>query len=132
MKFIFLSLFCFLSIMVSAQSQEFEMKDGDTVYVMKQYFLATYIAGPNRNQDSTTLSQLQKAHLEHIGKMAKAGVICMAGPLEGDKERKGILVFKTATIEEAITWIKQDPMVLAGRLSFEIISWWAAKGSKLD
>jgi len=132
MKFLFLSLFCISSAIASAQSKEFEMKEGDTVYVMEQYFMATYIAGPNRNQDSTTLAQLQKAHLEHIGKMAKAGVICMAGPLEGDKERKGILVFKTATIEEAIAWIKQDPMVIAGRLSFEIIPWWAAKGSKLD
>ncbi|MFZ5554822.1 MAG: YciI family protein [Bacteroidota bacterium] len=111
--------------------REFEMKEGDTTYVMKQYFMLIYLSGPERSQDSVTLAQLQKGHLEHIDKMAKAGVVLMAGPFGDNTEKRGILIFDVATQKEAEDWVNQDPMVKAKRLVYEIHPWWCAKGSVL-
>lgn len=115
----------------SAQDREFEMKEGDTTYIMKKYFFCIYLRGPEQNQDSATLAQLQVGHLDHINKMTAEKVICIAGPMGDKGEKRGILIFDVATLEEAEVWVKKDPMVIAGRLTYEIHPWWAAKGSVL-
>lgn len=127
---VLLGFFLLLPFFGSAQ-REFESREGDTVYVMKQYFMCIYLKGEKRDQDSLTLAKLQKGHMDHIGVMSKAGAVIMAGPFGDDTEKRGILIFDTATKEEAEAWVKKDPMVIAGRLSYEIHPWWAAKGSKL-
>jgi uncharacterized protein len=119
------------SLFAQENPREFEMKEGDTTYVMKQYFFCIYLKGPNRGQDSATTAELQRGHLAHINAMAAAGVICMAGPMGDDTEKRGILIFDIATMEEAEAWIKKDPMVIAGRLTYEMHPWWCAKGSVL-
>lgn len=131
MRIFFLLLF-FLPIHSFSQEREFEMKDGDTTYIMKQYFLCIYIRGENTGQDSLKLKELQSGHLAHISKMANEGVICMAGPFGDDTEKRGILMFDVPTLEEAEKWVKQDPMVIEKRLTYEIHPWWGAKGSKLN
>lgn len=131
MKVIISLFLILLPILSFSQDREFEMKEGDTTYIMKQYFLCIYLSGEKRDQDSTTLAELQKGHLENIGAMDKAGVICMAGPFGDDSEKRGILMFDVATKEEAEVWLKKDPMVIAERLTYEIHPWWGAKGSTL-
>lgn len=129
-----LLLLLFLSIQINSFSQEkreFEMKEGDTTYIMKQYFFCFYIRGEKTNQDSLTLAKLQEGHMAHINKMADEGVICLAGPFGDNTEKRGILLFDVATKEEAEEWVKKDPMVIEGRLTYEIHPWWGAKGSKL-
>jgi len=127
-----LILFIAVLFSLSVWSQrEFEMKEGDTTYVMKQYFMLIYLSGPDRSQDSITLAKLQEGHLNHINKMAEEGVVLMAGPFGDDTEKRGILIFDVATKEEAENWVNQDPMVKAKRLTYEIHPWWCAKGSKL-
>ncbi len=131
MKLFFTSVLLLFTFQSFSQQREFEMKEGDTTYVMKQYFFCIYIRGEKTDQDSATLAKLQNGHLENITAMDKAGVICMAGPFGDDTEKRGILMFDVATEEEAIAWLKKDPMVIEGRLTYEIHPWWGAKGSKL-
>ena len=130
---VFTAVLIAFQISTNAQEtpREFEMKEGDTVYVMKQYFFCLYLSGENRSQDSLTLTKLQEGHMAHINAMAEAGAICMAGPMGDDTEKRGILIFNVATMAEAEEWIRKDPMVIAGRLNYEIHPWWCAKGSVL-
>lgn len=131
--FFFPVIFSCLLSSLSAQEQvrEFKMPHGDTTYHMKKYFLCIYLSGPNQNQDSLSLVKLQEEHLNHIFTLSKKGITCLSGPFGDDTNKRGILLFDVATMEEAEAWVKKDPMVMAGKLSYEIHPWWGAKGSFL-
>ena len=91
---------------------------------MKQYFFVMLTKGPNRSQDSTTAANLQKGHMDNMGKMAKEGKLLVAGPFGDDGDWRGIFILDCATKEEAEELIKADPAVKAGRLGYEIHPWW--------
>lgn len=135
MKKILLLIFVFSFIPGFSQEEDtvrhFSMKEGDTVYHMKRYYLCIYISGGTRNQDSAAAAEIMKGHLAHINLMSEKGAICMAGPFGDNTEKRGILMFDVATMKEAETWVKKDPAVMAGRLTYEIHPWWGAVGSKL-
>lgn len=99
---------------------------------MKQYFFVMLSRGPNRSQDAETAKQLQAGHMAHLNKMADDGKLNVAGPFGDDGNWRGILIFKTETLEEAKKLVEQDPMIKAGRLAYEIHPWWSQKGVKLD
>ena len=69
--------------------------------------------------------------MAHIAWLDKTGKISLAGPSENHETVAGFLLFNTETIKEADSLAKLDPAVKAGRLDVEILTWWAAKGSKL-
>lgn len=100
-------------------------------YEMKTYFLVLLKKGENRDQDSITVKQIQEQHLAHLDNMHRQGKLCIAGPLMTDHSIRGICVYNTSTIEEARTLANMDPAVQAGRLSVEVLPWYAAKGSTL-
>ncbi len=110
---------------------EFEMKEGDQTYIMKKYYMVFLKKGEVRSQDSTQAAEIQKGHMEHIGKLAKDGYLHIAGPFGGNGEMRGILVLSVKTKEEAEMLASEDPAVKAGRLKIEVLEWWAAKGSTL-
>jgi uncharacterized protein len=91
---------------------------------MKQYFFVMLTKGSNRNQDSTTAANLQKGHMDNMGKMAKEGKLLVAGPFGDDGDWRGIFILDCATKEEAEALVKADPAVQAGRLGYEIRPWW--------
>ena len=93
---------------------------------MKKYVFALLKAGPNRDQDSTTTAQIQRAHLDNITKLADDGLLVAAGPFLEDGEFKGIFVFNVETFEEAQNLIETDPAVQAGRLVFEFYPWYSS------
>lgn len=114
-----------------AKPESFSYQDGDTTYTMQKYFLCIYVRGEKQAESQEAEMDLQKRHLEHISKMAEDGAVCMAGPFDNKGDKRGVLVFNTATEEQARALVDQDPKVLAGILSYEMYPWWAAKGSKL-
>ncbi len=132
MKYIFVFSFVLILSAVSFAQDEFELKEGDTTYIMKKYYFCLLKRGPNRNIDSVKLAEIQKGHLAHLNKLADDGKISIAGPFDGDFDWRGIIIFNTKTKEEAEQLQSEDPAVKAGRLIFEIYPWWAAKGSKLN
>lgn len=112
--------------------REFEVTEGDTTFIMKQYVFAMYIRGDRSQEFSKTeLEEIQKGHLANINKHAEAGKIIAAGPFGDDGEWRGILIFDVETMEEAEEILKQDPAVIAGRLRYELHPWWGAKGTVL-
>ncbi|GAA4310826.1 hypothetical protein GCM10023115_33720 [Pontixanthobacter gangjinensis] len=111
--------------------QTFSYKDGDTTYLMQQYYMVFLKSGATRSQDSTEAAELQKKHLAHLSRMYEEGYTSLTGPMGDDGELRGIVVFNTATQQEADSLARLDPMVQAGRLKVEVHPWWVAKGGKL-
>ena len=101
-------------------------KLGADEYGMKEYVMAFLKAGPNRSQDSTTASELQKAHLANITRMAEEGSLVMAGPFMDDGDIRGIYIFNVKTIEEAQALTETDPAIKAGRLTMELHPWYGS------
>ena len=93
-------------------------------YGMRPYVMAFLKAGPNRGQDSLEAAELQKKHLENIGRMAEAGQLSIAGPFMDDGELRGIYIFNVTTIEEAKALTETDPAIQAGRLEMELHPWY--------
>lgn len=112
--------------------ETFRYKDGDTTFLMQQYYIAFLKTGKNRNQDSTEAAQLQKQHLDHLNRMVKEDFASLAGPFGDEGEIRGIMIYHTPTQREADSLAKLDPMVKAGRLEVEVHPWWTAKGGKLQ
>ncbi|MEO9965203.1 MAG: YciI family protein [Reichenbachiella sp.] len=117
----------------SAQApREFEMKDGDTTYVMKQYFMGFLMRVPDKPElDSAKVMEIQMAHQAYMSANAKTGTLLIAGPFGDDGDMRGIVIYDVATKAEADSIINNDPAVKAGRLAIDVKPWWAAKGSVL-
>lgn len=124
-------LLVFLGFSFSGMAQNtFEMEEGDTTYLMKEYYLCLLYRG-DKALDRADLETIQAEHLAHINKLADEGKVTMAGPISGNEELRGILIFHTKSKEEAEALQGQDPAIKSGRLRMEIYPWWAAQGSKL-
>jgi uncharacterized protein YciI len=131
--------FIFFCSSLSAQVQTapegyqfFEMPSGDSTIIMKQYFMCFLKTGPDRNHPEAEAAEIQKQHLAHLANMHTEGHSCVAGPLGSDGDIRGLVIYKTATLEKAIELANMDPAVKAGRLVVEIFPWWAMKGATLD
>lgn len=142
MKAFFLAIFISLLINTTTTAQEmlkdpvdgcpiFEMATGDTVWVMKRYFMVFYLAGEARDQDSATAANIQAGHLAHLDQMGKDGYLSIAGPFGDNTDMRGILIFNVASLEKVHELLDDDPAVVAGRLTYEVHPWWGAKGSSL-
>ena len=111
--------------------QAFLYEQGDTTYLMQQYYIVFLKTGTKRSQDSIEAARLQEQHLAHLERMAQEGYLSLVGPFGDDGNIRGIAVYNTPTQEMADSLANIDPMVKAGRLEVEIHPWWAAKGGKL-
>jgi uncharacterized protein YciI len=128
--FVFL-LWLSFSAFAQASNTQFEMKEGDTTYVMKQYILCFLKQGANRSQSKEEVEKIQNEHLAHLNLLATQGKISIAGPFGDDGALRGIVIYNVNTVEEARQLAENDPAVQAGRLVLEFHPWWAAKGSVL-
>ena len=129
-----ISLLCLIVLAMSQEAisqREFEMKEGDTTYVMKRYVFMLLNEGPKRDHDSVTVAKIQEGHMNHINEMAKTGKMVIAGPFENAGKHRGILIFDVDSISQAIRMESNDPAIVSGRLEVQAMYWWTAKGSKL-
>jgi uncharacterized protein YciI len=115
----------------TAGFQTFSYQEGDTTYLMKQYYMCFLKTGPKRDQTEEDAAKIQTAHLAHLESLAQNRKICMAGPFADDSGIQGMVIYSTKTYEEAVRLANEDPAVLAGRLVVEVHPFWAAVGSQL-
>ena len=122
----------FLSSFTNSLQQKQRMAcvtiDTTPVYQMKQYWLALLYKGPNRMQDSVSGARIQKAHLQNIESLHQQGKIIMAGPMGTNGDLRGIFIMDAKDSVEAASYINTDSAVITGRLRFELLPWWTAKG----
>lgn len=95
-------------------------------YGMKRYIMAFLKRGPNTDQDSTTKSNIQRAHLDNINRLAESGELVLAGPFLDDGEIRGIYIFNVETIDEAEKLTASDPAIQAGRVIMELHPWYGS------
>lgn len=95
-------------------------------YGMKTYVMAFLKRGPNRDLPEAEADQLQRAHMENIGRLAAEGKLMVAGPFYGDGDLRGIYVFDVSTIEEAQALTATDPAIQAGSLEMELLKWYGS------
>jgi uncharacterized protein YciI len=97
---------------------------------VRQYWFVLLTKGNNRNQDSATAAKIQAGHLANINRLYQEGKLKVAGPFGEEGDWQGIFIFDCETKEEVESLLKTDPAISAGRLNFDIRSWWtAATGS---
>lgn len=103
---------------------------GADQYGMHAYVVAFLEAGPNRPTSAEQAAQLMRAHLDNINRLAKQGVLVLAGPFMDDGNLRGIYVFDVATIEEAKALTETDPAIAAGTLVMELHPWYGSAAIK--
>ncbi|MDX1636621.1 MAG: YciI family protein [Balneolaceae bacterium] len=111
--------------------ETFRMQWNDSTVTMQKYFVVFLKAGPTRNHTKEEAEKIQQQHLDYLSEVYLQGHTSIAGPFAGDGEIRGIVIYNTATVDQARALAEQDPAVQAGRLTVEVHPWWAAKGSKL-
>ncbi len=65
-------------------------------------------------------------HAAYVESLRRAGALAAAGPVEGDPDLLGVVIFKTSSLDEARAAMARDPAVLAGRIAIEYHAWWTA------
>ena len=111
--------------------QTFEMTEGDTTFIMKQYYFGLIKRGPISNQADSLMNELQLGHLSYMDSLANLNKLHIAGPFGHDGDYRGIVIYNVPSYEEAWFLANDDPLVKVGRLVIEVYPWWAAKGSTL-
>jgi len=128
-KYLAAVLLCFIAIASFAQQKKTALaiakaKAANTGQV-KEYWFVLLKTGSNRTHDSATAANIQAGHMANISKLYNAGKLKVAGPFGEDGDWRGIFIFDCPK-EEVESLLKTDPAIAAGRLAYEIHSWWTA------
>lgn len=76
------------------------------------------------------LDALQAQHLAHRAELQRQGLIVVNGPFadQSDIRLRGMSIFACG-IAEAARHNDDDPLVRAGRLSYDLMEWWVGAGT---
>jgi uncharacterized protein YciI len=107
-------------------SQSLAAKYGADEYGMKTFVVAFLKKGPVRDQDSITVSKIQRGHLDNIKRLSDSGKLLLAGPFLENDELRGIFIFNVSTLEAAKTLTETDPAIKSGRLEMELHLWYGS------
>lgn len=97
----------------------------------KRYVLRIFKVGPDRNQPPAEAERIQKEHLRYIFQLHAEGKLLINGPIVDDPVLKGISIFNTADMEQVKRLSESDPAVAAGRLAYEIYSYFGIPGQSI-
>ena len=73
---------------------------------------------------------LQAAHLAHLTRMWETGKAVVCGPFadQQDVTLRGACIYAAKDVAEARAFAEADPVVKAGQLRIEAVTWWVGKG----
>ena len=73
---------------------------------------------------------LQAAHIGHLEKMGNAGKAVVCGPFgdQQDVALRGACIYRVGSAAEARALAEDDPVVKAGQLRIEAVTWYVGKG----
>ena len=76
------------------------------------------------------LEVLQARHLAHRAELRRQGLVVVNGPFDEQTEEsyRGMSIF-ACDPAEAARLSDADPMVVAGRLGYDVMEWWVTAGS---
>ncbi|MEU8073800.1 YciI family protein [Catellatospora citrea] len=87
-------------------------------------------ANPTEYGDAES-RRIQAEHLAYLAGLRAAGRVVTNGPVldTPDESLRGLVFFRTGSLEEARRLAEQDPAVRAGRLAVEVMTWWCPPGT---
>ena len=102
----------------------------DAPPAMERYSLVFLRRPANGGPKVADPEALQRQHIGHLQGMARAGKMVVAGPFDDqtDPRMRGLCLYRVS-LEEARRLAQEDPMVKAGRLEVEVLTWWVEKGA---
>ncbi|HEX2787636.1 MAG TPA: YciI family protein [Ignavibacteria bacterium] len=119
--FVILSLLCF----DTAFSQDSTQTKKEEEWKMRTYYMVFLKSNPNHGiTDKEKLTEIQKGHLDNIGRLFEEGKLVLAGPFLDKQDVRGIFILKVDSEEEAKALVDTDPAVIAGTLTMEIRPWY--------
>jgi uncharacterized protein YndB with AHSA1/START domain/uncharacterized protein YciI len=93
---------------------------------LKAYVLALYFKGPRYSgMEPTATAELMARHLAFLEEQIRIGRLVFASPVLDDGPLAATAFVRTGLLEEARTWLAQDPGVAAGRFVVEVHPSWA-------
>lgn len=87
-----------------------------------------YVIRTEPSGGAELISASLAAHLKYWVDLEKKNVLFAGGPLlstddDGDSDGSGMVIFRAASITEAMRTATQDPMYLSGARCFTVIPW---------
>lgn len=117
-------ILCLLVVALAAPVAAAEMPPN-----MTTYYFGVLIRGPKYSAEaSPERAKIQEGHMAHLTAMWKTGKLVLAGPLVDDGDWRGVLIYRTKTLEEAQQLANDDPAVKAGRLVVTMHPWMVERG----
>lgn len=71
---------------------------------------------------------LQERHLAHLRRLRESGELITNGPVEETGELRGILIFRTDSIDRAREVMRTDPLLAGGYLVLDLYRWLSPAG----
>jgi uncharacterized protein YciI len=126
-----LSLFLNIPFLVFSQNPNYNQSLADSLdaddYGMKSYSLVMLKTGGGNIEDKSKVDSLFRGHLDNIGRLAKAGKIIVAGPLEkNDQKYRGIFIFDEQDKAKVAELLQTDPAIKADLLAYDIYNWYGS------
>jgi len=87
-----------------------------------------------RAYDEETLERIQREHVAYLDSLRAAGQIVMSGPVldQIDESLRGLTFFATGSLDEARRLAEQDPAVVSGRLTVDVMTWLCEPGAMVQ
>jgi uncharacterized protein YciI len=110
----------FASLNASALAQQKEE------HKLVQFQMAILKKGPQWNSTKEAdRNSILKQHFGNVISLLDSGKAVIAGPFHDETDLGGIFILRSASTEEAKTWVDADPAVKAGLLVSEMHPWWS-------
>jgi uncharacterized protein YciI len=81
--------------------------------------------------DEATAERLQREHLAFLDAQRRAGYAVASGPFldQADQRMRGLVIYRTGSIAEAQRIADSDPLVQAGQLEADVMTWLCPVGT---
>ena len=100
-------------------------------YGMRNYVLVILKTGPKPMAAGKERDDMFKGHFANMQRLAKEGVLALAGPLDGVDGWRGLFVLAVKDIEEAKKHVATDPVIIQGEMIAEYHKWYGSAGVML-
>lgn len=88
-------------------------------YGMRKYVLVILKTGPNKIPAGPERDEMFKGHFANMNRLTEAGVLAVAGPLDGVDGWRGLFILAVDTIEAAQQHVATDPVIVKGEMVAE-------------
>ncbi|HTU64360.1 MAG TPA: YciI family protein [Steroidobacteraceae bacterium] len=120
-SFQLLALAALWSVLAAASTFDADLAKrlGADAQGMRHYVLVVLKSGPTPVTDKAKRAEMFKGHFANMERLAAAGKLAVAGPLDGVDGWRGLFVFAVESIDEAKQLTASDPVLQNGEMVAE-------------